>query len=66
MSLSTTLLIESIAATVRNRSMKRLDSWTQKTITKYLSRSTVTETDILPNFFLPMLLLNFERISYEL
>lgn len=66
MSLSTTLLIESIAATVRNRSMKRLDSWTQKTITKYLSRSTETETDILPNFFLPMLLLNFERISYEL
>lgn len=40
MSLSTTLLVESIAATVRNRSMKRLDSWTQKTITKYLSRST--------------------------
>lgn len=53
MSLSTTLLVESIAATVRNRSMKRLDSWTQKTITKYLSRSTVTETDILPIFFYP-------------
>lgn len=60
MFLSTTLLIESIAATVRNRRKKRLDSWTQKTITKYLSRSTLTKTDILPNF-LPMLLLDFQK-----